>query len=146
MDSLISSLPQLTAYQPALTALAVLCLAVLIQNFLTAPLAYIKNEQTPGLPLRGDHTLLSVRAVRTYENSAESLPAFGLVLLLAILIGVNTTLVNWLAIIHVGFRLAFWAVYYSGIGKVAGGPRTFCFVGGLVANIVLAIAAIYFVL
>ena len=76
-------------------------------------------------------------------NSVESLAPFGFCLVVAILIGVKPALVNWLAAIHLGFRILFWVVYYSGVGKVAGGVRTLCFVGGLSSNIVLAFASIY---
>jgi len=55
----------------------------LIQNDLTAPLAFVKEEQFPGMP-----------------------------------------------------------IYYSGIGIVAGGPRTMAFLVGLIANFVLAIMAV----
>lgn len=106
------------------------------------PLAFIKEEQIPGLPLRGDHSLLSFRVLRTHANSAESLAPFGLALLLAILVGVAPGLVNWLAIIFLAARMSFWALYYSGVGKVAGGPRTISFVIGLVANATLAIACV----
>lgn len=136
-------LPHLAPYQPAFLTLTFLCLAVLIQAFLTAPLAFVKEEQTPGMPLRGDYTHLSFRVLRTYANSIENLPAFGLVLLTAVLLGINASIVNWLAAIHVGFRFAFWAAYYSGIGRTAGGPRTLCYVGGLFANIALAGLCIY---
>lgn len=143
MQSIIEVIPQLLAYKQALLALSLLCLSVLIQNLLTAPLAFLKQEQAPGMPLSGDHRLLSFRVLRTHSNSVESLPAFGFVLLIAIVIGVKPALVNWLAIIHVFFRVLFWVVYYSGVGKVAGGIRTLCFVGGLSSNIILAIACIY---
>lgn len=146
MNAIVETVPQLLAYQPALLALAILCLAVLVQNFLTAPLAYGKGQQSPGMPPSGDHGFLSFRVIRTYQNSVESLPAFGFTLLVAILLGVSASLLNWLAAIHVAFRLAFWAVYYSGAGKVAGGPRTLCFVGGLSANIIIAVACLYVLL
>lgn len=129
-------------YYPAVIALLTLCLVVLIQNFLTA-LAFKEGEQSPGMPLSGDHALLSFRIVRTYQNSIESLPAFGLALIGAILAMAPVALVNGLAVIHVIFRLMFWLVYYTGVGKVAGGPRTLCYVGGLLTNIALAVSALY---
>ncbi len=141
METVLGGL--VAAYYPAVLALAVLALAVGLQAFLTAPLAFIANEQAPGMPLKGDHSLLSFRAVRTHMNSVESLPPFGFALLAAMLLDANVALVNWAAMIHVAFRLVFWGVYYSGIGKVAGGARTLSFVGGLLANLVLAGAAIY---
>ena len=142
MPSLESALA-LSAYQPAVVAFAALCVAVVLQAFLTAPLAFVSGEQAPGMPLRGDHSMLSFRVVRTYANSVESLPAFGFSLLLAIALGVGATAVNWLAGIHVASRLAFWAIYFSGVGAVAGGPRTIAYVGGALSNLVLAALALH---
>ncbi|WP_262694721.1 MAPEG family protein [Kordiimonas aquimaris] len=142
MQSILETMPQLAAYQTALLVLAALCLIVLLQSFLGAPLAFIKNEQVPGAPLQGDHALFSFRVLRTYANSVESLPAFGFPVLLAVLVGVDAEMVNLLAVIHLVFRLAFWAVYYAGIGKPAGGPRTLCYVGGLLSNVVLIVMVI----
>ncbi len=133
---------QFSQYQPALLSLSFLCLMVLLQNLLTAPLAFLKKEQSPGMPLNGDHSLFSFRVLRTHANSVESLGPFGLVVIIGILVQANITLVNWLAVIHVVLRLGFWVVYYSGKGKVAGGPRTICFVGGLISNFILVIAVI----
>ena len=137
MHQIAELAPSLAAYQPSLLVLVALCLIVLVQSFLCAPLAFIKQEQQPGIPLRGDHDHLSFRVLRTHANSVESLSPLGFALLLAVLIGVSPSLTNWLCLIHLGFRIAFWAVYYSGVGKAAGGPRTLCYVGGLIANFIL---------
>jgi len=126
-------------YFPALLSFALLCLMVLAQSFLTAPLAFLKREQAPGMPLQGNHQMLSFRVLRTHMNSVESLGPFGFAVLLAVLFGLNPNWVNGLAMTHVAFRLLFWLVYYSGVGKVAGGVRTLCFVGGLLANLALVI-------
>jgi uncharacterized MAPEG superfamily protein len=143
MNSLFDALPYLEAYRFSLLVLPALALTILIQNFLLAPLAFISGEQTPGMPLRHDHSKLGFRAMRTYANSAEMFPAFGWALLAAIIAGAAPLLVNWLAGIYFAFRMVFWVVYYSGIGKVAGGARTLSHVGGLLANMVLAGAAIH---
>lgn len=50
--------------------------------------------------------------------------------------------VNWLAGLQAAFRLLYWAVYYSGVGKAEAGPRTIVYVLGFLANAVLAIAAL----
>lgn len=143
MTAILDAIPQLTPYQPSLLVLALLCLVVMIQSFMLAPLAFLKEEQAPGAPLQGDHAVFSFRVMRTHSNSVENLPIFGFSLILAIVVGVAPSLVNWLAAIHLAFRLAFWAVYYSGVGKVAGGPRTVCFVGAMAPNLVLAVMATY---
>ena len=143
MNSLLDAVPYLAAYRPSFVILAILALVVLVQNFLTAPLAFIKNEQTPGMPLKHDHSMLSFRAMRTYANSTETFPAFGWALLVAVVAGAAPLLINWLAGIYLAFRMIFWVVYYSGIGKVAGGARTMAHIGGLLTNIILAGAAIH---
>lgn len=139
MPALFDTLPYLTNFKPAFIGLTVLCLIPLIQSFLSAPFAFINQQQQPGMPLNGDHSLLSFRVLRAYANSVENLPAFGLLVLLAIMIGVDHSWVNWLVVIHVIARIAFWVIYYVGVGKVAGGPRTFSYVVGLLSNIVLAV-------
>lgn len=133
----------LSEYQPAILFFAVLCLAVLTQAFLTAPFAFLREEQAPGMPLQGDHQLFSFRVLRTHANSVESLPVFGFTLLLAIVAGVGPLVVNGLTGVHVASRLAFWVVYYAGIGRVAGGPRTLTFVGGALSNLALIGVALY---
>jgi len=141
--SLLAEIPSLAPYEPSILALAILCLAVMLQTFALAPLAYLKEEQVPGIPLRGGHELFSFRVIRTHLNSVENLPVFGFSLAVAILAGSGPTLVNALAAIHVVFRLAFWGVYYSGVGNVAGGLRSICFTGGALANLVLIGVSLY---
>jgi len=129
-------------YQWGLVSLAVLCILTLIQSLITAT-AFGDGEQAPGVPLTGGHQLKSFRVVRAYANTTENLPAFGFALVVAILAGANPTLVNWAAIVFLAFRIAFSLIYYAGVGVVAGGPRTMCYVGGLATNFVLAITAVY---
>ncbi len=143
MTSLLEQIPSLAAYTPALVALALVTLITLVQNFLTAPLSFLKEEQVPGMPLRFGHEKLSFRALRTYQNSAESLPPFLAAVALAVVAGAPVGLVNIAAFIYLAARFAFWAIYYSGIGKVAGGPRTMAFVVCLLANIVIGAAALW---
>ena len=142
-NSLFDAVPYLEGYRVSFLVLALLSLVTLIQNFLTAPLAFVKEEQTPGMPLQFDHSKLSFRALRTFQNSAESLPAFLAALLVAIVAGASPAFVNVAAGIYLLARIAFWAIYYSGIGKVTGGPRTMSFVACLLANISIAVAAIW---
>lgn len=138
MTSIFQTLPQLAQYHLTLSLLAALILLVLMQGFLLAPLAFIKEEQSPGMPLKGDPSLFSFRVIRTYQNSTESLPLILGAAFLAIIAGVSPGWVNWLVGIHFLARIAFWVAYYSGVGKHAGGIRTLTFVIGLVSNIVLA--------
>lgn len=143
MSPVFDPIPDLLTYRPSLLALTLLCLMALLQSFLSAPLAFVKEEQVPGMPLRHDHSKLSFRVLRTYANSVENLPAIGLTILLAIVAGVPPVLCNWLVGVHLAARLIFWALYYSGVGRIAGGPRTMAYVVGLISNIALAIAVLW---
>ncbi len=137
MNSLFETLPYLIAYKVSFLVIGALVVISLIQNVLTAPLAFLKEEQIPGMPLQYDHSKLSFRVLRTHANSAESVPIFCISLLVAIIGAASSGWVNGLAVIYLFSRLAFWAFYYSGKGKIAGGPRTMAFVAGLVCNFIL---------
>ena len=143
MESIIQSLPQLAPYQPAFLWLVVLCLVVLVQSFLAGALGLGKSDEVPGLPLQGSHDDASFRILRTYANSTENISVFVATAFLAILAGVSVTAVNWLVGLHVVFRIVYWAVYYSGVGKVTGGPRTITYVAGFFMNLILAVLTAY---
>ena len=130
--------PHFSDYSLALTALTLLCFIICIQSVIAGAIGLGKSNEEPGLPLKGSHNDFSFRTLRTYANSVENLPMFGLIVLLAIFIGVEPKWVNWLAVIHVVCRVLYWAIYYSGIGKVEGGPRTITYVIALFANFILA--------
>ncbi len=135
-------LPQIAAYYPSLLALEVLCLAVLAQSLLAGAIGLGKGYEVPGMPLKGSHADFSFRTLRTYGNSVETFAVFFATVLLAIVVGASAPVVNWLTGIHVALRLVYWAVYYSGIGKVAAGPRTIVYVLAYLANAALAIVVL----
>ena len=143
MESIIQTFPQLAAYSPTFVALILLCLVVLVQSFLAGVLGLGGGEEVAGMPLKGDHTKLSFRLMRTYGNSTENLSVMVATTLLAVLAGVGATLVNWLVGLHLLFRLVYWAVYSSGAGKVAGGTRTITYVIGYFMNVILAVVTAY---
>lgn len=143
MTSIFEALPFLAAYQPSLIAIAILSMAILIQGLLTAPFAFAPGDEEPGMPLKGTHADFSFRVIRTYANSVENLPVFVATCLIAIIAGVDPIWVNWLVGLHVAARILFWIVYYSGVGKVAGGPRTIGFLGGWITNAILVGMALF---
>ena len=143
MATIFEIFPIWTSYLPSLIALGILCFSVLIQAVLNAPLAFLKGEQQPGMPLSGTYKDFSFRVLRTHANSVENLPVFGFAVLLAVISGVNASWVNGLAIAHVICRALFWVIYYKGIGKTAGGPRTIAYIGGWLTNIILIGIALF---
>lgn len=133
----------LATYQTALMLSALLIVAVHAQSFLSAMYKIVLGKQAPGVPAAGDYTDKTFRIYRSHMNSVENLSMFLGALAIAIVAGVSPTLVNWCVIIHVIARLAFWAIYYTGIGALAGGIRTIVFVTGFMASLVLGIAALF---
>lgn len=130
-------------YYTALIALIILTLIVLVQVFIGAGLAFAKGGKTPGAAKTGDHSDIGFRALRCYENGAENLPAFAATILVAILAGASAGLINLLAVIHVGLRILFSAIYYAGIGKPAGGPRSMAYIAGWAVNLIMAGAVLF---
>ncbi len=129
-------------YYPAILALTLLCLAILIQSVCCAIFAFNeKGGQKPGRVVGGPEQH-SFRVLRTYLNSTESLPMFIGLLLAAILAGVSPKWVNILAFAHLGFRLLFWAVYYSRLGIKTPGPRTLGYLGGMLSNFALGVMTV----
>jgi len=127
-----------TLYHPALLALTILCLSILVQSFVMPIFAFTeKGGQKPGRVVGGPDQF-SFRVLRTYLNSTETLPAFMGALVVAIIVGVDPLWVNRLAGIFVLFRLFFWAVYYSKLGIATPG----CFVIASIANIILAVITV----
>ncbi len=132
----------ISAYQPAILALTVLTLIVLLQSFAGAFFCFVKGDKIPGAPLTGDHGELPFRAMRTYQNGVENLPAFAVALTIAIVAGAGPSLVNMLAVIHVGFRVLYAVIYFGGYGKPAGGPRSLTYVAGWAMNVALVVVAL----
>lgn len=146
MNSSSDLLAALSAYHATLLWMALLCLAVLVQSFLAGAIGLGKSEEVPGMPLKGSHQDFSFRTLRTYANSVENLPVFAITVVLAILAGVTASWVNGLVAVHVILRLAYWVIYYRGVGKVGGGPRTMAYAAAWFVNLVLALLTLWFLL
>ena len=146
MESMIENLPMLAPYQPTVVWLLILCVSVLIQSFLAGVLGFGDDKEVPGLRLKGTHADTSFRVLRTYAKSTENFSVLVATTIIAILVGASPVVVNWLVGLHVVLRTVYWAVYYSGIGKAAGGPRTMTYVAAFLVNVILAGVAAYAVL
>jgi uncharacterized MAPEG superfamily protein len=123
MEKLNDLMQVFDVYNPALIALTILCVAVLMQSFLAGVFGFKGGIEVPGQPLKGSHKNFSFRALRTYGNSVENLPVFAITLILAIVADMSPAWVNWLAGIHVAIRLGYWGIYYSGVGKELAVPE-----------------------
>jgi uncharacterized MAPEG superfamily protein len=81
------------------------------------------------------------RAVRTYMNGVETLPAFFAAAFAAILLGVDAWWVNTTALTVFVSRMAYWAVYYVGIGGPGFGIRSVLYVFAPLGAVVLGAMA-----
>ncbi len=143
MESILQSLPQLLAYQPALVAMVLLCIYIIIQSVIAGVLGLGIGDEVPGRPLKGGHVDRSFRVLRVYANSTENLAFFVTVAFIAIVAGVSPVWVNGLVGLHVFFRVLYSLIYYRGAGKVGGGLRTIVYVLGLLMNFILAVMTAY---
>lgn len=132
----------LPAYHPAIVAATVLCLLVLAQTGLGVLFGMVLGREEPGGRYKGDYGELGFRALRTYDNSTETVAVFAFSLVLAVIASVNPFWVNVLAVLYVASRGFHGIFYYAGLGPNVGGPRTMAFVLGWVVNIVLAAMAL----
>lgn len=126
-------------YRLALLALVILCCSILMQSMMTPMFAFTKKGgQSPGRLVGGPQDF-SFRVLRTHANSTENLPAFAVIVLIAIFIGVDAKWVNGLACAHVGLRLLFWPIYYSPLGAKTPGLRSPIYALALTLNLILGV-------
>ena len=81
--------------------------------------------------------------MRCYQNAVENLPAFAVAVVIAIIAGASASLVNILALLHLAARVIYSGIYYAGIGKPAGGPRSLAYIAGWAINLLLAFVALF---
>jgi uncharacterized MAPEG superfamily protein len=103
---------------------------------------FIIGHEEPGGKLRGGYGDFGFRTLRTYQNSTETVAVFAFSLLLAMIVGANSSWINWLAVFYVIARSLHWLFYYAGVGPNVGGPRTMAFVLAWAINIGLIVAAL----
>lgn len=140
-------MPELvTTYDLTIISLAALAIIVLLQSFLGAVFGLVLGPSVPGEVPEGSHSNFGHRALRTYQNSVENLPAFAVAAIAAMLAGADPWTVNVLSASYVGTRVLYWAVYYGNVGAHAGGPRTLLYIIGMTLNFALAIFALLAVL
>lgn len=132
----------LEPYHLGIAALAVLALMVMIQGFVAGFQKNVVMGISPGADPETDHDERTFRIHRTFANSIENLTPLVLAAAVAMAAGAHAAMVNWLIVAHVGLRIVFWVLYYGGIGKPAGGPRTITFVASALISIALGVVAL----
>ncbi len=119
-----------TPYGTALACIAALAGMNALQGLIGGGLKNGIEGQPAGQPVAGDHKRFSFRAVRTFLNGVENLPAFFAAVFAAVLVGANAGWLNGICVAVLVSRLAYWVVYYAGIGGGGFGLRSilYCFV------------------
>jgi uncharacterized MAPEG superfamily protein len=129
------------AYTSALIAVAGVALVTLLQSA-HVNVVRTRHGLAPDATIPAEYGDPVFRVVRTFLNSTESLPAFAGAVLAAVLLGAPAFWVSLLALVHLLFRLGYWAIYVSGVGVPSGGARSMAYAGGWAANVAIAVLAI----
>ncbi len=128
----------LNDYSTAFAGLTVILATVLVQQLIASG----KKARAPGaVPGKMDDTLghesVVFRAQRTWMNSLENLPAMLGTIFLAVMVGANDTWTGILVWVYAISRIIHMVLYYAISTHVNPSPRSWFFLLGLVANLVL---------
>ena len=117
-------------------------MGVALLALLLSPLSAMKKTAAglaPGATPEQDYSSPVYRWHRCYGNLTESIGTFGLVVVGAMLAGVDPAWVNWLASLYFLSRVLLAVVHLSGIGKPDMSLRSFTYVAGWAMLAILAI-------
>ena len=125
-------------YGHALASIAIWAIVVMILGPFSAakkPGAGLVPGETP----QADYANPLFRFERAHINTAETLAVFVAVVVAAMLAGVSSFWVNWLASLSLLCRLVMIFIHIKGIGRPAQGPRTALFVLSWAMHVALAV-------
>ncbi len=128
----------LNDYTAAFAGLTVILATVLIQQLIASG----KKARAPGaIPGKMDenigHESVVFRTQRTWMNSLENLPAMLGTIFLAVMVGADDTWTGILVWVYAISRIIHMVLYYAISTNVNPSPRSWFFLIGLLANIVL---------
>jgi uncharacterized MAPEG superfamily protein len=126
----------LTPYESTLFAMLAIATLFLVQ-LLVLDLAGIKAKHVPGTPIQANHNSFLFRATRAHANTNESIAAFILLAVIAMLCSASPTWTNVSAWVYVAGRLAHMLCYYADLRAA----RTVAFALSLMALLSLLLAA-----
>jgi len=132
-------MPAFAPYIISLWGMLVIILTVLIQAFVAMN---IKASQPGAIPGKIDpnlsHSSFVFRTHRTFMNSLENTPIMLVTALLAVLSGANVFWTGLLIWIYAVARILHMILYYVIATEKNPSPRSYFFMAGFIANIVLA--------
>ncbi len=125
-------------YSTAFAGLAVILATVLVQQLIASG----KKARAPGaIPGKMDETIghesVVFRTQRTWMNSLENLPAMLGTIFLAVMVGANVSWTGILVWVYAISRILHMVLYYAISTDVNPSPRSWFFLLGLIANLVL---------
>ncbi len=125
-------------YTSTFTGLIVILATVLIQQLVASG----KKAKAPGaIPGKMDddldHSSVVFRTQRTWMNSLENLPVMLGTILVAVVVGANASWTGLLVWIFAVARIVHMVLYYAIATNVNPSPRSWFFLVGLLANLVL---------
>ncbi|AZV76682.1 MAPEG family protein [Parasedimentitalea marina] len=132
----------ITGYSPALIALLLFVLIVLLQSALVGA-AKAQSGLVPGCTPEADYDNRVYRLNRSHQNAVEIMPAAAIALFACILTGVSVWWVNLLMVLFLVLRVLYALVYAQNIGKATQGARTFVYVSGWATIVALCVMAIW---
>jgi len=127
----------MSAFSPVTAAgLAGLASLIIVQVVIATASAR-KGGHVPGVPIQDGPRSFAFRAQRAHQNTLENAVPFLAALGAALAIGVSPLVIDAAVLVFFGARLAHLASYYAGVER----PRTAAFALGLIAMLVMSIAA-----
>ena len=129
-------------YRATLIWMAVIIATVLLQWFIASGSKAKQKGAIPGKePQEASHQSFVFRAWRTHQNSLENLSPMLGTIVLAIFAGVHPLWTASVTAVFAVARLAHMVLYYAIATDKNPSPRSYFFMIGLLANIVLLVMA-----
>ena len=111
---------------------------LLLLQLIVADVVAMVGGHTPGTSVEESHDAFLFRAVRAHANTNESVAAFLLLGVFAMLVSASPAWVNGLAWTYVIARVGHMAMYYADLRPL----RSLCFTVGLVALLGLLVVGL----
>jgi uncharacterized MAPEG superfamily protein len=127
----------MSAFSPVTAAGLASLASLIIVQVVVATASARKGGHVPGVPIQDGPRSFAFRAQRAHQNTLENTVPFLAALGAALAIGVPPLVIDAAVLVFVGARLAHVAAYYAGVER----PRTAAFAVGLVAMLVMSVAA-----
>ena len=129
---------EFAAYGHAIASMVLFALIAMVLSPLSA-MAKRRDGVAPGGLPQQDYSSRTYRLYRAHANAIETLPVFIAVTVAAMLAGVSSHWVNWLASLVVVGRLAMLYFHVSGRGDPYAGPRSIFYVLSMACCLLLAV-------